>query len=273
MAYAAALEVTGPPRLALPYGLFSVLSPTSPSDAHWQNGVEWEALSCAPAKGIGDPSCDPEVPTVGLPKEFTDGKGLGAATPFAVYGSFSCSPVGTTPEEAAQQALAHLLAREEARVEQAVWTGDLGNTGFAPGATSLGTGLSIAEGLGALEDWIAKNYGSLGVIHADRRVATGLAAKGEVKAKGSTLYTGLGTPVVAGAGYPGTSPNGTAAAAGTGFIYVTPAMLGYRSEPFPGVEPASAGFDRTSNDLFAVAERTYTIGWDDCGTAVVGITF
>lgn len=259
MSFAPAQVVPGIPRTALPYGLFSVLTPREGADTHWQNGITWETLTCEPVSGIGDPSCEPDA-TTGLPKEFLTGGEHGEATPFTVYGSYVCSPVGHTIEYAQEQATAHLLAREEARVEQALWTGDLDNGGFAAGAIDLGSNLSPEGAVGVLEAWLSQVYGSLGVLHTDRGTATLLLEAGVVKPSGNTLYTVLGTPVVAGAGYPV-----------QGLVHATPALMGYRSEVFLGVSPASAGFDRAQNDLYAVAERTYVIGYDPCGTAVAEV--
>lgn len=273
MSFAPAAVVEGQPRTALPFGLFSVLSPRPEGDGRWQNGIEWEALTCEPAGGIAT-DCDPETPDIGLPKDFVGGNTNGEASPFTVYGSYSCTPAGRPSLAYAQErATEHLLAREEARVEQALWTGDLANGGFATGAASVGTGLSIVRAVAALEGWLATNYGSLGVIHMTRETALIAVKEGVVEKVGNRLVTKIGTPVVAGAGYTGTGPDGAAPADGATFIYATPALLGYRSEVFAGADPVAAGFDRTSNDLYAVAERTYVVGFDPCGSAVAGVTF
>lgn len=253
--------VPGITRTPLPYGLFSVLTPRpGDSDGHWQQGVHWEALTCAPADGLSDP-CPPGGDAIGLPKNLTEGGEHASAAPFTIYGHYTCSPVGHPIGFAQDRAVEHLVVREEARVEQALWTGDLGNGGFAAGATDLGSDLSPEAAVAALEVWIAQTYGSLGVLHTDRGTATLLIEAGVVKPSGNTLYTVLGTPVVAGAGYPA-----------EGLIHATPALMGYRSEVFPGASPTSAGFDHSQNDLYAVAERTYVIGWDPCGTAVAGVS-
>lgn len=258
--------VEGITRQPLGYGLLSVLTPRSAGDDHWQaEGVSWETLSCAPASGIGQP-CAEDV--TGLPKFLERGAGeLGENTAFTVYGSYTCNPVGHTVQYALDRATEHLLAREEARVEQAVWTGDLDNTGFATDAVQASTGLSLRRGIAALEQWIATNYGSRGVIHMTVAAASLGLDSGILEIKGTTLQTKLGTPVVAGAGYPGTGPAGQAPAAGSTYLYATPALLGYRSSVFPGVDPPAAGLDRSVNNLHAVAERTYLVGWDPCGTA------
>lgn len=268
MSYAPAQVVDGITRQPLPYGLFSVLVPRTSPDPHWQNGIQWESLTCAPASGIGDPNCDPEEETTGLPKNFAPSGDVGEATPFTVYGSYECSPVGHTVEYAQDRATEHLLAREEFRVEQALWTGDLDNEGFAEDADSVGTGLSISRAVAALDRWIATNYGSLGVIHMTREAADLAVSALVVVARPNGLYTNVGTPVVAGSGYPGTGPTGQVPDDDSTYIYATPALLGYRSEPFPGVTPPSAGLDKSKNDLYAVSERTYVVGWDPCGSAV-----
>src|SRR5687768_704660 len=120
--------VEAPTRQPLPFGLFSVLTPRPSGDNRWQiEGVEWETLACAPASGIGQVCVEGEV--TGLPKNLNLGGGdLGEATPFTVYGSYTCNPIGAPGMQAmADRATQHLLEREEARVEQAVWTGDLDN--------------------------------------------------------------------------------------------------------------------------------------------------
>lgn len=271
MASAPAQIVEGIARQPLPYGLLSVLTPRTPSDQHWQNGVEWETLGCNPASGIGDPQCDPDEETTGLPKNLGVGAGeIGDATPFTVYGSYTCTPVGHTVQYAQDRATENLLAREEARAEQALWTGDLDNGGFAADAEdAAGGALSLVRAIGRLEQWLAENYGSQGVIHMSREVALSALAALALEVRGNTLVTALGTPVVAGSGYPGTGPAGQAPGADQSYIYATPALMGYRSEVFPAVSPAAAGFDKGVNNLHAVAERTYVIGYDPCGTAYV----
>lgn len=272
MAGAKAYIESGPVRAGLPFGLFSVL-PLSESDGHWQSGgAEWESLNCAPAHGVGDPCKTEEGETTpGLPKEFEGGLIVSDAEPFTVAGTFQCSPVGFTPQRANEIAQQHLLTREEARAEQAVWTGDLGNTPYlaSPDTTVLGTGpLGLAEGIGVLEKWIGDAYGSIGVIHVDRLLGTALVEKGVVQVNGSRATTVLGTPVVIGTGYVGTGPQGQPGR----WAYVTPAMIGYRSAVFSGSSRPGDLFDTSNNDLYGIAERTYLVGWDDCGVAAVELS-
>lgn len=263
------LPVEPPARSALPYGLFSVLTPRG-ADSHWSLfGVTWEALSCEGAGGSTG-QCDSEGNPIEVGNDLSVSPVTGSAESFHVSGSYSCSLIGgKSPEEGVQKALEHLLTREESRVEQALWNGDLGNTGFAAGAVLVGDSAGAGAGVtvGALEKWLGANYGSLGVLHMDRLVATYLLTKGTLVARGSSLYSVLGTPVVSGAGYPGTDPSGSDPSPGTGLIYATPTLIGYRSEPTANADPASSFFDPSHNDFTATATRSYAIGFDPCGTA------
>lgn len=266
--------VQGPPRTPLQFGLFSHVAPRTGDDGRWQiSGVEWETLTCAPAGGRGMDYCDPDD-VVGLPKTLTrQDTPEGAATPFTVYGWHNCSPIGTSYERGLQLAEQHLIAREEARVERAIWTGDLGNTPSLRDATKVydvANGVSVVEGVAFLESWSANQYGSQGVIHMTRGFATQALAKGVVKANGPRLFTVLGTPVVAGAGYDGSGPTGEADPATLhSWAYITPAIFGQRGEILPSSGRPYDLLDRGTNDLHSIAERTHLIGWEDCGVGAI----
>ena len=48
-------------------------------------------------------------------------------------------------------------------------------------------------------------------------------------------------------------------------------MFGYRSEVFTPSATGGDLFDPRRNDLYAVAERTYLLGFDTCGVAAATI--
>ena len=254
--------VTGAPRVPLPFGLDSIVNFDTTS--RFQAGVEFEADPCEPAQGIGA-VCPPgeegddgepgEV--IGLPKRLDSlGVPLGEGSPFTVYGHFSCSPTGFSLDDAQARATRHLTQRGLHRVEQAFWTGDLGNTPYLQQDPEELTG-----GVEALEQWLAENYGAQGVIHMSRALALQLLADPAVlEIDGAVLRTKLGTPVVAGAGYPD-----------EGRAYATPALRGFRSEVFTSSNRPGDLFDRDNNQLTAIAEQTYLLTFDPCGVAVVEI--
>lgn len=254
-------------RVPLPFGLLSVLNPRPDTAGRWQSGIVWEPLTCSPASGIGDVDCEASetagvTVAPGLPKQFAPPGGTDEATPFTIYGSYICSPTGHPVEWAQDRAIEHLLAREEARAEQAIWTGDLGNIpNFTQAVNSASAAQAPRAAIAEAEQYLATEYGSLGVIHMSRQVALLALAEEALEVRGTRLFTRLGTPVVAGAGYPGTHPDGVTA--GT-WIVATPAIMGYRSEIFAATSRTGDLLDRGVNNLHGIAERTYVIAWDEC---------
>lgn len=253
---APAALVAAPARTPLPFGLGSVIGWRTGD--RFNSGVRWSNITCDPAGGRGGPECDP-ADAIGLPKEFDGERIVGDATPFLVYGHDTCLIIGTSFEESQEYATAHLLAREEARAEQALWTGDLGSVpNFAgangyPAPVSAGTHDPEWHALAAVEDMLGRVYGSLGVIHMSRRTASLLLAKGALDKSGGRLFTELGTPVVAGAGYPDVPE-----------IVGTAAVFGYRGDIITSSNRPGDLLDRSSNQMYAIAEREYVVGFDPC---------
>lgn len=252
--------VAAPARVALPYGLGSVLGWRTGD--RFETGAVWTSLPCQPALGRGGAAClddvDDEIP--GLPKDIESGLGpqVGEADPFIVYGLYRCLATGTSPSEAQQWADLSLYQGEEARAEQALWFGDLGNTPNLTGANgypapiTAGGHTTALDALAAVEDMMAREYLSQGVIHVSRRTAVLLGR--HVERSGNRLFTrNLGTPVVAGTGYPD-EPS----------IVGTPPLFGYRSEVFNSSSRPGDLFDTQYNYMNAIAEREYLVGFDPC---------
>jgi len=262
--------VAGATRQPLPYGLFSVLTfREGDGSPRWLNNIDFESLDCTDLGGTSGPACVGE-PT-GFPRTFTSAYADGEASAFTIYGTHVCSPIGQSFTESEQFALERLYAFEERRVEQAFWTGDLGNTPSLQdaGTTTLATGTAQdpAVGLGMLEQFIAETYGALGTIHMTRQAATYL--EDHLNGSGRVLTTKLGTPVVAGSGYPGTGPAGQAVTGAAQWIYATPALFGHRTSAAVTTGRPGDLLDRAVNDLYSVAERSYLLGFDPCGVAAV----
>jgi hypothetical protein len=265
--------------VALPFGLFSTFTFRPNGAERWEAGIAWESIPCDPADGIGYFDWVTPANTIGLPKDFTEETpGDRVATPFTVYGHFKCSPTGWSPEQAQTRSDEHLTAREEARVEQALWTGDLGNVPNLAGA-NMDAGSSVelfgglaakpGRGLGVLENHIATEYGSLGIIHMSRAIASVMISLGLLEARGGRLVTTLGTPVAAGAGYPSSGVAGEAAPANQAWAFASPALFGYRSDIFTSSNRSGDLLDKSQNVLYAVSERNYLLGFDPCGVGAV----
>lgn len=255
------IEVEAPTRRPLPYGLFSVATERS-EDRRWSNGVEWQGIGCGSTYSIGA-LCEDTAKF-----EQGDGGALSEASPFTVYAPFDCSPVSWTESSAMSMAQAKLVAGEEQTVERTLMTGAAGNTPSlqADAETVTTAPVSPVLLLARLEDWIAKNYGSLGVLHLTPGAATVFAAEGLLKESGTRLLTRVGTPVAVGSGYVNQSPDGAEAGENEFWAYMSPAVIYYQSAVNGDVSVA-ATLDRKKNDLLATAFRTYVVGYDDCGVA------
>lgn len=239
--------VTGPARVPVPYGLFSVLGFTQPGTPHWQQGVRWEDLGSTEVGVIGAPSCEPATPTVGLPKSFPrGGLELADAEPFTVYGSYLCSPIGNDLGFAEDTAELRLTTFEERGVERHLWEGEFADADSV-GDTSL---TELVYAIATLEQHLADEYGSLGVLHVNREIGTLVQKQLGFDFRGGRAFTPLGTPVVIGQGY------------GSDAIVATGALFGFRSEIFTSSNRQGDLLNRDQNDLYSVAERTYLVGYD-----------
>lgn len=282
--------VDGPEFSPLPYSLWDAAQHPAWDGPHWQNGVTWQDR-CPVTGGTVYDECIAVTGTGGAPapqiamSSNTVQTNRGA-TAFTVYAEFDCSPIGQDTTDKAQSALARV---ESTLVEAAFWTG---TAGAAAGPTPQTTawphlaanavlmdpqnitlqfaaspvvtgGADVATALGTLEGALASCYGGKGVIHVPRSaLATLAAAKQLDDSTAGELYTRAGNRLVVGGGYPGTSPSGSAPAAGTAWIYATGAVFAQRGDvisfPMPG------RLDRAKNTERWTAQRTYLVGFECC---------
>lgn len=285
-----------PPRFtASPFGLLSVaeLRGGDGGDTHWQNGVTFEDR--CPTTTMGGSTFDECISVTGTgspppPPAKADNWNLTyrGATPLTVFTQFDCSPVGLDQaRDAAETALAQA---EGWQVERAVWTGraaGVANVVFphlahtaavvndaqglllqSQAVTVTGGPYAPARGLGALEGALADCSNGQGVIHVPQFAFPSLAAVyGLIERRGAQLVTANGNLVAVGAGYPGTAPDGTAATAGTAWLFATGPVVAYRSRPrVIGYGPDA--MDRAHNTMRLLAERTFVVGWSCCHFAV-----
>ena len=259
---AARLPVVGPARVPAPYGLFSVLQFRDSFDRHWEaGGVQWQSLDGTVNLGVvGAPQADP-ADTSGLPKTFARKGQTDEAGVFTLYGQQKVTPGPGWNQESASERARDLLTMLEERTVEMVLAGAIGD--LAPSfssATVVGASLDLVEVIADLENFLGDNYGSRGVIHLSRDNAIrGLSTSAVLETRGNGLFTKLGTPVVAGSGYPSDA------------AYATSALVGYRSEVFDNVGQPYDPLDKSTNDLFAIAERTYSIGFEAKALALVTI--
>lgn len=272
------------------YGLMSVVQTPEGVSPHWQNGVTWQSR-CVDS-GMGASTYDECIAVTGTgavpepsAKTHNSSQVLRGATPFTPYTRFDCSPVGNA--DAARMAQDALAQSETWQVEHAFWTGQVDGKTLAfphlaanaevvdsqgaqlqpnPTVVTSGAAVDVATALGLLEEGLANCYNGRGVVHVPVRVLPTLDMLGIVRVVGDHLETLKGNLVSVGGGYPGTSPAGAPAAAGEAWIYATGAVFLLRGDVriLPTMPDS---FDRSTNTVQQIAERTYVLGWDCCHVA------
>lgn len=160
--------------------------------------------------------------------------------PFDIKASMEASTMGSTAEEIYNNAESVLDTVTQKAIEIEFWRGITARTLTATGASdgnrylgsAAGTdfidvtpsgsasGVKPRYGQALLEQALGDaTIGSKGVIHTPRLLASIL--KVEDTHNNGVLLTNLGTPVVAGAGYSMTGPDGQPAAAGKAWMFAT----------------------------------------------------
>lgn len=288
--------VTAPNFEPRDYGLLSVVQPRyDEPDNHWRNGVIWQDI-CGLGGNTYDPFClaSGGGTTPASKADNIDWNTYGA-TPFTPFIELDCSPVGFTQDEMRARGADALTRVESYQVERAFWTGVAGgdtgvvyphlaansattDTSLLPVvnlqcAASTVTGstiLDVTEGIGRLEAAFAALYpGGRGVVHVPLILAEALFMQHIVEIRGGVMYTGAGNKVAVGAGYPGTGPDGSMLSNAV-WVYMTPPVFAYRSSQFSFrfVEM----FDRETNTLKMIVERTYVLGYSCCALSATPIS-
>lgn len=261
----------------LKYGIFSV-SEIATGDGHWQQGVEWEPGLCGPASTYDCPTCAQNDGGTAPAKTYNDeGVPLEDASPFTVYASFKCSPIGNW-SRAEERALQALYTGEERAVETILAAGAHTGARALYGASTTditptpGTPVTVQQGIALLEQYIGENGKGQGVIVGSRRDITLAATEHLVECTETGLYTPLRTPIAALAGIDGkTGPNNDAPEANEAWLWALGSRPRiWRSEAWT-TSDREHSLDIQTNDLEILAERNYLIGWD-CFTVGVLVT-
>ncbi len=278
------------------FGLLSVVQPRyDVPDQHWRNGVTWQDI-CGASFTTYDPNClaSGSGNTPAAKADSIDWNTYGAL-PFAVVAELDCSPVGYSQEEQRARVVDALTRTEAYQVESAFWTGTAGGDAgqvyphlaaaeavtldeivtvqlqcATQSITGASTPLDIVEGLGRLEAAAAVCYQGQLTLHVPLVLGQALQDHHLVKADGGQLkMEATGNLVALGAGYPGTSPSGVATD-GVAWVYATGPVFAYRSSP--ETFRFNEMFDRDSNTLKSIVERTYVLGYSCCCLYAVPIS-
>ena len=255
------VTVSPPSRSRLSYGLFSVAELVDVTDPHELLGAQWTPLPChRPELWPGECSNEGEE----REKTYAEQPDIVHALPFAVYGSFHCTLPGYRVSDAQERAREHLLSGEQKAAEYAVWTGSQGNTPYlaSPDAVDLGTVDCSSALFSLITEFTDTEVAGTPVVHMPRSMIPWITF--HLYRDSGKLLTTQGNPVVAGAGYTeaNVGPGGDPAPEGSWWVYVT-GPVKIRRGPVDMVPTTGAqGFNTRTNNITALAERSFVIGWD-----------
>lgn len=261
MAIVPAPTVTAPEPLGQRYGLLTAAAgPLDlPSQGGYGGGVTYDPTSCGGAHRLPSACLDPD-PEERPEKIFDPADDWVEAAPFVTYASLTCGSVGYPGDGAQTKTMRRLVNGEQSQVEQEL--GDILDTNATAVATADPT--SLASVVGSLEQWLyggdagEQGYGNVGYLHMALRYASLTDALGLRRDEAGRYRTRLGTVVVFG-DYPD-----------DGSVYITGHVTTWRA-PEPAVSPRAQVLDRTTNQLYMLAEREWAIAYD-CAAGVATYT-
>lgn len=269
--------VDSPELLPPVHGLLSLVDPQNAAgDERWGNGILFDSAACGGDVAVYD-ICAPAG------RADSTGGGVIDVEAFIISAPMKCSAMGANPLDLKARAKRKLLACQSKAVEKELWSGALmtNNPRLAhPDASDFGGPLDPTDALAVLEQVLADcGCGSRGVIHATVKTASLLTSKGLIEAKDEpgfrrpVLQTKLGTIVVSGSGYPGTSPSGAGGGTGTtNYMYGTGSVKVLLGEPVVYPEDLSMAVDRATNTIIFNAERPAIAFFNPCCHVAVSVT-
>lgn len=191
-----------------------------------------------------------------------DGLVTVVADPFTIYHLFQCRLVGGDDGEArARESLDLGASRAVEEGFQII---------FGTGATDITPAAAVdpVKSLGLLEQYAGSVYGGRPVIHMDRLMATRLYEDGAIEREGDHLETGLGSLVVAGAGYNADASLPSAPGATEDWMYATGNVHIWEGKTTStGMVPQNP-YD---NEFQALVERVYVPSFE-CFHAAIKVT-
>jgi hypothetical protein len=259
--------VAAPPVQPPRYGLLVAVGATT-EDGRWQDGYVFEPDACGSGGRGSLEQClsTGTLPTSSAP-EHIEGE------PFGVYADDTCSALDQSRDRVAR-ARRQLEAVQSFEIAEELWTGSLGlpQRSLTDSASDTVTDgpEDVVTALACLEQALGRCYkGRRGMVHVTAQAFTHLLAAQAVRFDGGIALTGTGNIVVADAGYDGSGPGGTPAAASQ-WAYATPMVQVLLSEvqvtppDLDSPESWAGALDRRTNTLTVFAKRLATWKFDEC---------
>ena len=268
------------------YGLLSSATHVTELSDHGINGIDYETSECASTVHL-EAICNSST-QVSVVAD-SDGSLYRKYFPFDIVTEYSCSTMGTSPEEVENLVKEHAEACAQKALEFEFWTGSLakavaesddwdsGTDGAYPNrylassaATDVtptpGTGVRVKHAIALLEKALADcGCGSKGTIHLTREVASVLNRN----PKEGLLSTNLGTNIIAGVGYEGTGPDGTDPGGTEVWAYATGPVTVRLGDVVVTPGEKSQAINIQDNTTKYYAQQPAAVTWDSCCHAAV----
>lgn len=266
--------VAGPP----PHSLLRAADTTHDADPDWQRGLEYAPEAVGGYRALS--GCTAQV------LDF----GTGGRAPVVEYRPWELMVEDpcTTTFGYDQAAMTARLGRavdaiESYAIARELWTGELStadadadddltpNAALTRNPTVVGSGpVSPRRGLGLLEGAVGDAlHGQQAYLHISRTARPFFA---ELVKVGQLLFTNLDNFIVADAGYPGTAPDGEAAAADVAWIYATGPVVVRRTALFSGPSASAEVIDTATNTVRRTAGKLVAATFDPASLFAVPIT-
>lgn len=271
-----AANVEAPDIIPTPYGLLSIAAPVVDSDDRWIGGFNYESEVCNASIYTFD-VCNISVQPI-VVKQGKAYQPLGYK-PVVIQAADdkNTSTLGFNGADRRARVIRQLQACTEMALERELWTGGfsqaLGHSNRylahsnAVDVTPTAGAAKLKYAVGLLEEAMGNcSCSAVGTIHMPRAAASLYGGKpGNSSGFGEALYTNLGTPIVAGTGYPGTGPNGSAPAAGQTWLYASGGISVRLTDPvLSAPDNVSVFIDTRTNTFVPKAERFGAVTWDGC---------
>lgn len=263
-------RVQAVPGVPLPHGILGdCVDVVDATDPHELLGTDWMPRSCADAHDFE--WCHPDGTSGPSPKQF-DRLGPCSAPPVTIYSGATCNPIGWSYDEATEQATETLRMGEQRALESWFMREQLCTMAAANDLTP-GAALPIAQGVAALEGWLAETYGGQGVLHVPAGAAALLGCCRVVQLDQSAPRTLMGNCVILGSGYAVNvgPPDCAQAPDGEAWLYITGPIRVRREAPIIVPDTDAASVRTTTNDRFVLAERTFVVEVACCEAAAIRV--
>lgn len=236
----------------------------------WEGGFTWQPRGCTDGNQ-GLQFCNAQSITFAEANDWVTG------VPFTLASAEKCNTFGWQAIDYRQRVVDLFEDFEPKEIEREFWTGTI-----EPDGQHLASGSAVEDvsgvspyspvnAIAALEGYIADcGTGGRGMIHMTRRTVPLLSNQGIIIERNGGLYTHTGTVVIAGAGYPGTGPDGTAED-GTEWMFATSWVKVLRGEVQALPDNFSEALNRSINEVAWAAMRTIGIAFDPCCLGAVTV--